>query len=101
MKEISDLLDDMEMNVQVHIKKKLLKQAEEYHVAQQVMGVVSGLSDPIPPCSTPEPEVSGSLTPQSGSPTPSSVSVVESLQVNFIPNVPQIFPSSQEDACTL
>ena len=81
-KQINDLLDVQEMNVQVHMKRKLLRVAEEYHLAQQMGAHRDDMDEPIPPFTTPI--ISASSTPRSSSPVNSAGPHINVTVHNFV-----------------
>ncbi len=66
LKEIFDLLEDVETSIQVNIRRRLWRVAEEYDISQQAREEDEQLEDPGPPFSTPV--ISAVSTPRSGSP---------------------------------
>ena len=71
LKDISDLLDDVNVNIRTHLRRKLWRVAEEYSHLQRDKLDESGIiqfepDGPVPPCSTPI--ISESSTPRSTSP---------------------------------
>jgi mitogen-activated protein kinase kinase kinase 1 len=110
MKKITDMLDGLEINLQVHLKRNLLKVAAEFQVEKRVVDMMQrgegsinaesfDDSEPLP--LYPTPIVSEASTPRSTSPSPPSpqpqikVTVNNFVQgnLNFVPKVP---PNSPE-----